>query len=102
MNLIDEARGQGAGQEKACEVVGITSRSYQRWQHTGLQDQRQVVEKHPSNQVTKEERQQIIAICNQEEFRSQSPKQIVPTLADRGIYLAQAVDEGAPDGRKGF
>ena len=86
--LIDEAMHAGAGQEKACEVVGITSRTYQRWQHTGLQDQRQVVEKHPSNQVTKEERKQIIAICNQEEFRSQSPKQIVPTLADRGIYLA--------------
>jgi transposase-like protein len=30
----------------------------------------------------------IIEICNQEEFRSQSPKQIVPALADQGIYLA--------------
>ena len=78
----------GELKEKACEVIGITSRTYQRWQHTGLQDQRQVVEKQPVNQLTEAERQRIIEICNQEEFRSQSPKQIVPTLADRGIYLA--------------
>ena len=71
--LIDEAMDAGARQEKACEIVGIASRTYQRWQHTGLQDQRQVVEKHPDNQLTEEERQQIIAICNQEAFRSQAP-----------------------------
>jgi transposase InsO family protein len=88
MELIDEAIHAGARQEKACEVVGIANRTYQRWQRTGLQDQRQVVEKQPVNQLTDEERQQILEICNQEEFRSQSPKQIVPTLADRGIYLA--------------
>ena len=88
MELIDEAKHAGARQEKACQVVGITSRTYQRWQHTGLQDQRQVVEKQPVNRLADEERQQVIEICNQEEFRSQSPKQIVPTLADRGIYLA--------------
>ena len=88
IELIDEAMHAGARQEKACEVIGITSRTYQRWQHTGLQDQRQVVEKHPVNQLTEAERQRIIEICNQEEFRSQSPKQIVPALADRGLYVA--------------
>lgn len=88
MELIDEAKHAGARQEKACEVVGIAGRTYQRWQHTGFQDQRQVVEKQPVNQLADEERQQIIEICNQEEFRSQSPKQIVPVLADRGIYIA--------------
>jgi transposase InsO family protein len=68
--------------------VGIASRTYQRWQHTGLQDQRQVVEKHPANKLSQLERQRIIDTCNQKEFSSQSPKQIVPTLADREIYLA--------------
>jgi hypothetical protein len=51
MELIDEAMNAGARQEKACEVVGIAGRTYQRWQHAGLQDQRQVVEKHPANQL---------------------------------------------------
>jgi len=88
MELIDEAMHAGARQEKACEVLGIAGRTYQRWQHSGFQDRRQVVDKQPVNQLAEEERQQILEICNQEEFRSQSPKQIVPTLADRGIYLA--------------
>jgi transposase InsO family protein len=88
IEMIDEAMNAGARQEKACEVMGIASRTYQRWQHTDLQDQRQVVEKHPANQLDEQERQQIIEICNQEEYRSQSPKQIVPALADQGIYLA--------------
>ncbi len=89
IELIDEAMGHGARQSRACEVVGIDRRTYQRWQRTGLSDRRQVIEKRsPANKLDEEERQAIIAVCNTEEFRSQSPKQIVPALADRGIYLA--------------
>jgi transposase InsO family protein len=88
MELIDEAMRDGARQAKACKIIGIDSRTYQRWQNTGLNDQRQVVEKYPVNKLDEPERQAIIVVCNTEEFRSQSPKQIVPTLADRGIYLA--------------
>jgi transposase InsO family protein len=89
MALIDEAMAQGARQAKACEVVGIASRSFQRWQNTGLSDRRQVFERPPpANKLDAQERQAIIAMCNTDEFGSQSPKQIVPTLADRGIYLA--------------
>jgi transposase InsO family protein len=89
IELIDEAIGRGARQAKACEVVGIAGRTYQRWQSAGLTDRRQVIEKQaPANKLDEQERQAIIAVCNTEEFRSQSPKQIVPTLADRAIYLA--------------
>lgn len=89
MELIDEARGQGSRQTRACEVVGIDSRTYQRWQSAGLKDRRQGVEKKPpANKLDDRERQAIITVCNTDEFRSQPPKQIVPTLADRGIYLA--------------
>lgn len=87
--LIDEAMALGARQAKACEVVGIASRTYQRWQSAGLSDRRQEVERPPpANKLDEQERQSIIAVCNTDEFRSQSPKQIVPTLADRGMYLA--------------
>jgi putative transposase len=88
INLIDEAMHEGACNKKACEIIGIAQRTYQRWRSNGLIDQRQVVEKHPVNQLTEQEKQQILEISNREEFRSQSPKQIVPILADRGIYLA--------------
>jgi len=70
------------------EITGIASRTYQRWKNGGLIDQWQVVEKRPANKLNEQERRQVIEISNNEEFRSQSPKQIVPTLANRDIYLA--------------
>jgi hypothetical protein len=48
----------------------------QRWQHT-------------ANQLDEQERWQIIEIFNQEKFHNQSPKQIVPALADRGSAWLQ-------------
>jgi putative transposase len=70
INLIDEAMHEGACNKKACEIIGIAQRTYQRWRSNGLIDQRQVVEKHPVNQLTEQEKQQILEISNREEFRS--------------------------------
>ena len=88
IELIDEATAAGARQSKACEEIGISARSYQRWQANGLEDRRQCVAKQPSNKLSEQERQAIIDISNQEAYRSLSPKEIVPKLADQNIYLA--------------
>lgn len=88
IELIDEARASGARQSKACNEVGISARTYQRWQANGLEDQRSRVTKQPGNKLSEHERQAIIDTCNQEPYRSLTPKQIVPKLADQGIYLA--------------
>jgi len=42
----------------------------------------------PANKLSKQERQQILDISNSAPFRDLSPKQIVPKLADQGVYLA--------------
>jgi transposase InsO family protein len=42
----------------------------------------------PFNKLSDEEQQQILDICNKPEFADLPPNQIVPTLADRGIYIA--------------
>lgn len=88
IKLIDEAVTAGARQAKACEVLGISLRTLQRWKKQGSVDQRTQRQYTPSNKLTAEERQRLLAIANSEEFQSQSPKQIVPTLADRGEYVA--------------
>lgn len=89
IDLITEACTQGVRKSKACDVAGISLRTLQRWQKgVDLQDQRANAAKSPPNKLSDEERSQIIEVCNQEDFRSLSPKQIVPILADRGIYLA--------------
>lgn len=88
ITLIDEAVASGARQFKACEVLGLSPRTLQRWKKSGLVDQRTTREYTPTNKLSDEERQRILDIANSEEFQSQSPKQIVPTLADRGEYVA--------------
>ncbi|MGC8464575.1 MAG: helix-turn-helix domain-containing protein [Acidimicrobiales bacterium] len=42
----------------------------------------------PEHALSTEERQSILDICHSEEFSSLPPTQIVPTLSDRGSYLA--------------
>ncbi len=79
---------QGARQELACNIVGITPRSLQNWRLMGLEDQRQKVKKEPANKLSEQEKESVVAVCNSEEFKNQSPKQIVPILADRGLYIA--------------
>lgn len=42
----------------------------------------------PANKLSEDERAQILAVANSEEFASLPPTQIVPTLADRGVFVA--------------
>lgn len=85
---IETAVKQGARQNLACDIIGITPRSLQNWRIVGLEDQRQTVTKKPANKLSEQEREQVLAVCNNEEFKDQSPKQIVPALADKGLYIA--------------
>ncbi len=89
INLITEACVNGARKSKACEIAEISSRTLLRWhKNNGLNDQRSNRKSAPSNKLTDEEKEQILEVCNQEEFCSLPPKQIVPILADRGTYIA--------------
>ncbi len=42
----------------------------------------------PANRLTPEEERQILAVCHQPEYASLPLSQIVPRLADHGVYLA--------------
>lgn len=90
--LIDEAVCSGARRFMACRELAITSRTYRRWVSESGQvkaDARPTaVRPVPANALSEAERAQIIATANAPEFASLPPSQIVPTLADRGCYLA--------------
>jgi len=89
INLITEACVNGARKRHACDLVGLSLRTFQRWQkEVDKGDQRKKAAKTPANKLSKEEREDIIRVCNQKEFRNLPPKQIVPILADQGIYIA--------------
>ena len=87
--LIDEAVRRGARLERACEVVGISVRTLQRWARPGgEEDGREGPRRAPANRLSEAERKKIVATANAPEHKDLSPKQIVPRLADRGLYLA--------------
>lgn len=91
VELIEEAVNAGASAKRACEDLGISQRTYQRWtQGDGVrEDRRPEAERpEPANKLTSPEREQILDTCNGEAYCSLPPSQIVPALADEGIYLA--------------
>lgn len=91
LSLIEEACQAGARKSKACEIIGISTRSLQRWQKkmaAGIEDKRPQTQKNPANKLSEEEKQIILDICNSPEYGSLPPSQIVPQLCDQGIYIA--------------
>lgn len=86
---IAEAVHQGARQKKACEVIGITERTLQRWKKKpDKTDMRNGPKTKPKNSLTEEEKEEILSIVNNNRFKDMSPSQIVPSLLDEGIYIA--------------
>ena len=90
MNLIGESQRAGCRLAAACGEIGISLRTYQRWQlDDGMVDRRKNANRPtPANRLSAEEREQVLAVANSAEFASMPPSQIVPTLIDRNIYLA--------------
>lgn len=86
--LIDEAVTGGARLHRACATIGLPSRTVQRWRAGLGEDLRCGPRTAPPNRTSDKERKAIIDIANSPEFRNLSPKQIVPRLADQGIYVA--------------
>jgi len=86
---IDEAVAAGARQSEAAKLLGLDCRTLQRWRARGsVGDLRAGPKSPPGNKISKAERAQVLKTANSPEFRDLSPKQIVPMLADRGVYLA--------------
>lgn len=89
---FDDAVANGASRWKAAEQLEISLKTLNRWRDNNgavLVDKRpDALRPVPSNKLTEEEEQQILAICNEEANASLPPSQIVPMLADKGEYVA--------------
>ncbi len=92
MTLIDESCAAGARLTQASEVLGLSSRTVQRWRQGGTvkADGRKAGAQGrvPTNKLAGEERDAILATANAPQFAHLPPSQIVPLLADEGCYLA--------------
>ena len=88
IQLIEEAMKAGAREVEACKVLGVSVRTLNRWRQN-KEDQRPLADRPtPGNKLTTEEENAILEVVHSPEYKSQPPSQIVPTLADQGIYLA--------------
>jgi transposase InsO family protein len=88
---VEEARKSGARLEPCCEVLGISKRTWPRWVRGEevKEDKRPNAKRPvPANKLREEEREQVLAVCNSPTYSSMPPSQIVPRLADEGVYLA--------------
>ena len=88
LELIAEAEAAGARTEVACEALGLSVRTVERWRGGASEDLREGPVTEPANKLTSEERREIMKTINLPRFRDLSPNQIVPLLADDGRYLA--------------
>lgn len=83
LELIDEARQNGARLRPACGVLGLDPRTVQRWRaQSPGGDRRQGPKTEPANKLSPLERQAVVEILVSPEYRDQTPHQIVPRLAD--------------------
>lgn len=90
LSLVAEAVEAGCRLERACNELGLDVRTVQRWraQPAGGLDARRGPRTQPRQKLSAEERAKVLDVANAPEFRSLSPKQIVPRLADQGEYIA--------------
>jgi putative transposase len=82
----------GARAQTVADLLGVGLTTLQRWQRRfagdgdGL-DHRKGSPRLVSHRLSDEERQRILLTCNALEFTALPPGQIVPILADRGLYI---------------
>jgi len=88
IELIEEAVTAGARRWKACELLGLSLRTLQRWGDEAGDDRRKGPRSSPGNKLSDAERTEVFKVVNSREFRDLPPSQIVPRLADQGRYLA--------------
>lgn len=86
---VGDAQADGARLKAACQVAGVSARTVERWRlKPGSEDARQGPQRRPANALSTREQTRIVDVMTMPEHAHLSPKQLVPKLADAGIYLA--------------
>lgn len=90
LQWVDEALTDGARLRQACDILGISPRTVQRWQKPEelARDGRSKRQFVPANKLSQCEREQLLETANSEKYANLPPTQIVPILAEQGQYIA--------------
>ncbi len=89
LTALTEAQRAGVRLKAACAVVGISARTVERWRKRPNEaDGRRGPRHRPGNALTPSEAADVLTVMTSACYRHLSPKQLVPRLADEGVYLA--------------
>lgn len=89
LSAIAEAQASGARLMAACRIVGISARTIERWRDQPEGDDGRCGPHHrPHNALSPVEEAQVVSVLTSSRYAGLSPKQLVPRLADEGLYLA--------------
>lgn len=89
---ILEAQRAGVRLDAVCEELGSSVCSFEHWNGSSaavrIDGRSQAVQPVSAHKLMPEERQHILDICHEQRFANLPPAQIVPQLADEGVYVA--------------
>jgi transposase InsO family protein len=90
LDSIDEALAAGASLQAACAGIGLSNRTVERWRKApeGSGDRRAGPKTKPAHALSARERARIVELATSPAYRNMSVRQIVPRLADEGVYVA--------------
>ena len=87
--LVDEAQRAGARLCRIGDELGLTARTLERWRaRPDGDDRRMGPHRSAANALSATESAQAVALMTTGPYAGVSPKQLVPALADRGVYVA--------------
>ena len=84
INLIKQAVKDGARQSKACEALGLSERTVQRWSREDAvqaDNRKNASRPAPANKLSEEERQRIVDVFNSDRFKSLPPSSDCPDFS---------------------
>jgi transposase len=88
IEIINEAIENGAGKRKACSVLDISLRTFQRWEKDCCADKRKGSMKNIPRKLSAEEEQRAMDVACSKPFKDLTPYAIVAILAEQGQYIA--------------
>ena len=91
VEMVSQAQRAGARLASACSEAGLSVRTYERWVQAGelrADGRPDAQRREPAHKLTQAERERVVAVCHEPRFADLPPAQIVPRLADEGVYVA--------------
>ena len=88
IEAVAEVRAGGVKLAAICDMIGLSTRTLQRWRESIAPDRRKGSKRNVPHKLTAEERRRVKDTVCSPRFQDMYPAEIVAILASEGVYLA--------------